>query len=189
MSKSFFIVSVGVLICFFSLHQNSYAQMQSEESGKSRFQQRREFGFHAGGFLPYGIYGVRDQYPMWGGRYGHPFRIWRLEWGGYFTSAKGVRLYNGSVSWTFDLDIYDVKLLPFVGGDVYYYSGKTNIRTLPFVITYGGHIGLSPYFVINNMWAMRADFKYNFSPGNSLYAGIGFAYSWAGSTDQQEDQK
>ena len=43
-----------------------------------------------GRFLPYGIYGVRDVYPTWGGRYSHT--IWGIqpEYTATFINSKGV---------------------------------------------------------------------------------------------------
>lgn len=187
------LVSIFVLLVLTISSSRSFAQEADQErnSEKSPFQQRLGFGITAGTFLPYGIFGVRDQYPMWGVRFGHPFRIWRLEWAGLFAAAKGTEFYTGSLSIAFEAKVDDVLLIPFLGGDIHYYTGITTTRDLPFRSTFGGHIGLSPTLIVNDDLAARADIKYGFGPGNHLYVGVGLEYCArsSGSKDETPESK
>src|ERR1044072_1212904 len=66
---------------------------------------------HAGRMLPFGIFGVRDIYPYWGLRFGHPWSNEDVEWNGMFIHARGVRMFNGSVSLGFPNDLEGFKFI------------------------------------------------------------------------------
>lgn len=135
--------------------------------------------FSGGRLLPYGIYGVRDIYPYWGARFGHPFGPGSgVEWSSAIVHAKNVRFYTFSSSLTFPSELESWKFIPFVGLDLHYFSGKTNIRQLPFSTSVGGHLGVSPLLEFGPNFALRADFKFNFNPGRSLHVGAGFQYTF-----------
>ncbi len=126
-----------------------------------------------GRLLPYGIFGVRDIYPYWGALFGHPFGGTSLEWGFAHIHAKGVTFHTGSISLAFPSELETMKFIPFIGLDIHYYSGKTNLRSLPFSSSGGFHLGVSPIMDISPLVALRADFKLNFNPGQSLHVGGG----------------
>lgn len=125
-------------------------------------------GLYGGRFLPEGIYGVRDLYPYWGARYGH--KIWGIdpELSSFFVDALGVNLTDVALSIAFPFDYEGISYRPFIGGDLYYYRGHTNLRELPYSTTSGFHMGLSPVLKVTDRLAIRVDFKLNFGPGVSL---------------------
>jgi hypothetical protein len=133
-------------------------------------------GAMVGRFLPYGIYGVRDTYPYWGLRFGHSFSIFNPEYAVTAINAKGVTYYTGSLSLSYPSELEGLKMIAFVGGDINYYQGRTNVRKLPFATIYGGHLGVAPMIDINRNLFFRADIKMNFGPGRSLHVGGGLVY-------------
>ena len=187
--RGFFCAILVLTFVFFIPSIGLAAESEEEkDSDKNQFQQRLGYGLTVGTFLPYGIFGVRDQYPMWGFRFGHPFRIWRLEWGFLNANAKGVTWYSGSLSVALEAKVDDILLIPFFGVDYHYYSGRTATQTVPFFSTFGGHIGMSPTVMLSDELAARADVKYGFGPGNHLYVGVGFEFCGkSGTKDQTEE--
>lgn len=162
-------IAAAILILFF-------AQAHGEEETEDQF--HRAIGVFAGHMLPYDIYGVRDIYPFWGLRYSH--EIWGVnpEWSATFINAAGVSFYTGSLSLAFPETLAGFRYFPFFGGDVHYYHGHTNLRELPFKVTAGFHLGVSPVIDITPNLAIRADLKYNFGPGSFLFAGGGLMVSF-----------
>lgn len=157
-------------------------QPGAEPAPESKGVESKDAGYYInasyGRFLPYGIYGVRDVYPYWGFRFGHPFgQGTGVEWSGTHINAKSVSFYSGSVSLVFPSELESWKFLPYVGLDVHYYSGKTNLGELPFSTSMGFHIGVSPLIEFGNV-ALRFDFKFNFNPGRSLNVGSGLQYTF-----------
>ncbi len=136
----------------------------------------RSVSLFAGRLLPYGVYGVRNIYPYWGLRYGHRLSFAEPEYALFFVNDRSVRFYTASASLTFRFSYGDLDLIPYFGVDVHHYSGHTNIRQLPFVTEVGGHVGCSPLFRLGGEVYLRADFKLNYGPGNTLNVGGGLIY-------------
>ena len=174
-------VQIGMLFClaFLNFLLATTAMSESSQGAAGNLRPRHDFFLQAGTFLPYGVYGVRDQYPFAGAKFSHPFMIWRLEWGAQFINAKAVSYANVSASLLFELDFSDLQLNAYLGPDAHYYRGYVVNATREFPATFvaGWHMGFGPVFKINSEWKLRADFKINYNPGNTLFAGVGIVWS------------
>lgn len=127
-----------------------------------------------GRMLPYGIYGVRSIIPYWGLRFGHPFGEANLEWALHMTSGQGVKYYDASLSFAFPSEVEGWKFIPFIGPHIHYFQGRTSAGPLSgYSTSFGFHLGFSPLIEFGKNVALRADFKFNFNPGQSLHVGGG----------------
>jgi hypothetical protein len=137
-----------------------------------------EIGIGAGEFLPFGIFGVRNDYPAIWARYGHNLGTWRVDWVFHHVSAEGVTWYNLSIGLGGIMDLYDITRVAFyIGPSLNYYKGlPTTLRELPWTFSTGMHVGMSPIVLVAGPVYFRGDFQMNFGPGQSLYAGLGFSY-------------
>lgn len=137
------------------------------------------FNVHVGRMLPYGIYGVRTIIPYWGVRFGHVFGEATLEWTLHMTSGEGIRYYDASLSFAFPSEVEGWKFIPFIGPHIHYFQGRTASGPLRGYSTSAGfHLGFSPLIEFGKSIALRADFKFNFNPGQSLHVGGGLQYSF-----------
>lgn len=155
------------------------AEPVAEEKDKPS---RWDWGASVGTFLPYGIVGVRDEYPSWAIQAAHPFKGLILEYQYLGINAKAVTFHNVSVAFRFDGDMAlseknkdDVLRYFFtLGADENYYKRKPSSIEFPYVSVPGMHFGGGFYFQIFDSLYMRFDMKYMISPANSVYVGIGF---------------
>ncbi len=170
-----------VALCIFALTtraQDPPKKKPVESKGVESKDAGTYFNMSGGRFLPNGIYGVRDVYPYWGMRFGHPYGTTGVEWAFTHIHAKGVTFYTGSLSLAFPSEIESWKFIPFVGMDTHYFSGKTNRRELPFSTSVGFHLGFSPIIELTPLVSIRADFKFNFNPGQTLHVGGGLQFNF-----------
>lgn len=149
---------------------------------------RPEFVLVAGSFLPYGVVGVRDKYPMVGFYYSNKaFTAPKWELGMFSAKANNVTFYTGSLSYKIDVNMYDT-LEAFInfGVDYHYYKRKPGVFTeYPFTGAGGAHFGFGTYHALSRNTLIRADFKFNFGPGKTFFAGIGLVTRW---DDVKEDE-
>lgn len=129
-----------------------------------------------GVFLPFGIVGVRSNYPMWGAMFSHPSVLGQVEYQFYSAKAEGVTLYSGVLGLRWDFRLFDALDGFFgVGADMYYYQRKaTSRRQFEFVSSGGTDLKWGVYFPIVGDLKFRSDFKFNMGPGKTFYVGIGF---------------
>ncbi|MGE4132875.1 MAG: hypothetical protein AB7F86_14640 [Bdellovibrionales bacterium] len=152
-----------------------YAQPEGDAAGAPGGANERPLygGIHVGRMLPFGIYGVRSIYPYWGGRFGHPFGDLDLEWSFFSAVGNGVKFHTASLSLAFWQEFEGIDYITYIGLDLHYYSGHTNVQTLPYSTSAGGHVGVSPLIKFGKAGAFRVDFKMDFNPGRALYVGAG----------------
>lgn len=129
-----------------------------------------------GVFLPFGITGVRSNYPMWGAMFAHPSVLGQVEYQFYSAKAEGVTLYSGTLGLRWDFRLFDAIDGFFgVGADMYYYQRKaTRRRQFEFVTSGGTDLKWGVYFPITGGLSFRSDFKFNMGPGKTFYVGVGF---------------
>ncbi len=139
-----------------------------------------DFGVQAGTFLPFGIVGVRDQYPSWGAWYSQQTGYGGLDWGANAINAKGVKFYNGYLSLRVDFKAYDfIDAFFRLGFDAHNYKRKrTILRTFDFFQTHGGHVGFGGYIPVGGALWLRSDFKFGFGPGNQMFVNLGLVWRW-----------
>ncbi|MFK8138919.1 MAG: hypothetical protein AB8E15_11200 [Bdellovibrionales bacterium] len=174
------IFSILILLSTFSL--------RSQEEDNSI---RPEFGIIPGTFLPFGIVGVRDQYPMVAMYYSNKaFTAPKWELGLFATNSKGVNFYSGSLSYKIDLNFYDaLEMFINFGVDAHYYRRKATVSTeFDFFATGGAHIGFGTYHEWSKNLYLRSDFKFNFGPGKNFFAGLGLVRRWDPSSDDDNDE-
>jgi hypothetical protein len=135
-----------------------------------------------GRFLPFGIVGVRDNYPMWGVMFSHPSPLGLVEYQFYRAKAEGVTIYSGVFGLRWDFSLYDAIDGFFgIGADAYYYQRKpTSRREFDFVSSGGTDLKWGAYFPIADALRLRSDFKFNVGPGKTFFVGIGLQYRWGG---------
>lgn len=128
-----------------------------------------------GVFLPFGIAGVRSNYPMWGAMFAHPSVLGQVEYQFYSAKAEGVTLYSGVLGLRWDFRLFDALDGFFgVGADVYYYQRKnTSRREFEFTTSGGSDLKWGVYFPLVGDLKIRSDFKFNMGPGKTFYVGVG----------------
>lgn len=142
-------------------------------------------GAHMGSLLPFKIVGMQDTYPAWGMWLSHPSEITQVEYGLLLVNAKGVHFYNGSISLRIDYELAKTLEAYFtLGLDANYFKLKdTSTRTFDFKFSGGSHGGFGALQRIARDLCLRADFKFGFGPGKTLYVGLGILWEiGAGST-------
>lgn len=132
-----------------------------------------EFGFNLGNLLPNQISGVEEIMPLGGVRAGY-----RLAGGGYAEAgfiagnAEGVKWKNAHLDIRMDIPIENLLAVAYVGADSVYYQGVGHGHKLIF----GGHAGGGIMAHLGGSAWFRADMKFSFSPGTSLYIGAGLVF-------------
>lgn len=153
---------------------------------------RPEMALVPGTLLPFGVVGVRDKYPMLGFYYSNKaFTAPKYEIGLFSANANQVTFYTASLSYKIDVNMYDA-LQAFVnfGLDAHYYKRKPGTFTeYPFVATGGAHLGFGTYHELTKDLLIRADFKFNFGPGKTFFAGIGLVTRWDPSEETEDPEE
>jgi hypothetical protein len=135
-----------------------------------------------GRFLPFGVVGVRDNYPMWSVSGGVPsaLGIVELDYGNF--RANGVVWHQGSLGLRWDFDIFTAVegYFGFGANAIYYKRLRTELREYPYYTTGGWHLKWGVFQPVTDSFRLRADFKFNSNPGRTLYVGIGFNLRFGG---------
>lgn len=169
-----------IFACADSLAQAQRGQKLSSNFVEWNTLDYADFSVTAGRFLPFGIVGVRDNYPMWGLFAAHPSPLGLIEYGFLSARGEGVILYNGSLGLRWDFGIFDVLEGFFsIGGNYFLYQRKRTTRTtFEFQQTGGYYIGWGVFQPISDSLRVRADFKFNSGPGRTLYVGLGLNFRY-----------
>ena len=167
-----------ILLVFLIMKPAKGQEAESNQPLEEYPRKYSEIGVAGGEFLPFGIFGVRNDYPALWARYGHNLGSWRVDWVFHHVNAEGVTWYRLSIGIGGIMDLYDITRMAFyIGPSFNYYKGlPTNIRELPWTFSTGMHVGMSPIVLIAGPVYIRGDFQMNFGPGQSLYAGLGLSY-------------
>lgn len=147
-----------------------------------------EIGLSGGSFLPFGIVGVRDQYPSAGIWFSHPTAYGGIEYMLNSINAKSVTYYNGVLSLRLDFKAFDYADAYFrLGLDLHYYKRKpTLVREFDFYQTVGSHVGFGIDLQGKGPVALRSDFKFGFGPGHNLFVNLGIVYKWGANKDSEQ---
>lgn len=141
-----------------------------------------------GVFLPFGVVGVRDSYPMIGLYYSNKaFTAPKYEIGLFSANAKGVSFYTGSLGYKIDAKLYETLegFLNF-GIDAHYYKRKAGTFTeYDFVSTGGAHVGFGIYHQLGPNLYIRWDVKMNFGPGKTAFVGLSIAKRFEASSEEE----
>jgi hypothetical protein len=141
---------------------------QTTERAKSKY----EFGLHMGTFLPSRVPGVTEIMPGWGARGSYRSNKGVFELDTLLSRGDGA-VYN-SLSFDYRLDVRGMSIpAHFVFGlhaDNYEGPGRKA------QFSGGWHYGGGFSAPISSNLSFRTDFKYRFSPGASLYVGLGLAF-------------
>lgn len=132
-----------------------------------------EMGFHIGNLLPNQIDGATEIMGLGGIRGGFRFAPLTYAEAGFITgNGEGVEWKNLHVDLRMDIPVENLVALAYVGGDVIYYNGNgTGTR-----MVFGGHAGGGVHAHLSGIAWVRADMKFGFSPGTSMYFGIGLEF-------------
>lgn len=131
---------------------------------------------HAGSLLP-SVRFVREIVPGWGLRAATSTSRGTFELETFHGRGNGIVYHSVSLDYRLDLlgDILPVHFV--IGGHMDFYQAPR----VPDLTPAGGwHFGGGLLQPIIGPLAMRFDFKYRFSPGQSVYVGVGFLYRLPG---------
>ena len=166
----------------------SVAVADSEERNPAQIN-----GF-GGAFLPIGIPGVIDSYPVAGVRLSHPLIGVDIEYGAWGFNANAVTMYNGSLSLRVDIPLDSlIDVFLGLGGSAYYYQRAPNANDPR--ITYEpqmvpGFHGLGGAFIkVTETIYLRSSFTYSVNPGHNLVADVGLTINFSGSNDSDSEDE
>ncbi len=149
------------------------AWAQNEGGGGADQDPFFEMGFHLGNLLPNQINGVTEIMGLGGIRTGL-----RMSEGSYFEAGfiagngEGQEWKNLHADIRMDIPIENLVALAYIGADAVYYSG----HGVSDKVVFGGHAGGGVQAQLTGVTWFRADMKFGFSPGTSLYIGCGFSW-------------
>jgi hypothetical protein len=132
-----------------------------------------EAGFHLGNLLPNQISGVEEIMALGGVRMG--LRLAPLSYfeaGLISGNGEGVEWKNAHVDIRMDIPLENLLAVAYVGADAAYYKGVGQGNKLIF----GGHAGGGIMGHVGGPTWFRGDMKFSFSPGTSLYIGVGLVF-------------
>lgn len=184
--KRLFSFLILCLLLFYSGLALSQAQKGKETSGGSKnfigwnTLDYADVSVSAGRFLPFGIAGVTDNYPMWGIFAAHPSVLGLVEYEFLSARGEGVILYNGTLGLRWDFGIFDALEGFFgFGANYFLYQRKRTTRsTFEFRQTGGYCLKWGVFQPISDALRLRADFKFNSGPGRTLYVGLGLNFRY-----------
>lgn len=132
-----------------------------------------EGGFHLGNLLPNQINGVTEIMGLGGVR--GAFRLAPLtyaEGGLIMGNGEGAEWKNTHLDIRMDIPVENLTGVATLGADMVYYKGNgTGTK-----IIFGGHAGGGIQMPLSGIAWFRADMKFGFSPGTSLYIGFGLVF-------------
>jgi hypothetical protein len=132
-----------------------------------------EFGFSVGNLLPNQIAGVTEIMGLGGVIAGMQLApLSYAEAGLIMGNGNGVTWKNAHLDFRIDIPIENLVGLAYVGADMTYFSGVTGGTRMIF----GGHTGGGVMTHLGGSVWGRADMKFSFSPGTTLYIGIGIEF-------------
>ncbi|NJL25740.1 MAG: hypothetical protein HC902_11580 [Calothrix sp. SM1_5_4] len=181
-----FTVLFTVLLCASaSFAQNSGNNNEDESTKFPGSDAPFEVGFHLGSLLPNQITGVTEIMGLGGGRMGIRLSPQTYFETGFITgNGEDQQWKNVHADLRMDIPVQTLVGVAFVGADTVYYKGRTGGTKLIF----GGHAGGGIQTHLAGSAWFRADMKFGFSPGTSLYIGFGFVWrlgsGGAGGADQ-----
>lgn len=149
------------------------AQGQQQEKVRPGQNALYEFGFHLGNLLPNQIEGMTEIIGLGGGR--GSFRIapeTYFEMGMIAGNGEGAQWKDVHADIRMDIPIENLVGLAYIGADTIYYQGVGRSTKLIF----GGHAGGGFQAHLSGLVWFRADMKFGFNPGTSLYIGAGFVF-------------
>lgn len=139
-----------------------------------------DFGVHFGPLLPSRILGVREVINGWGLRMGTNTGKGFFEIDYFNARGGGVFYQTGSIDYRLDVTSSLINAHFILGGHADYYKP---VDPRSNTVAFGWHYGGGIVQEVAGPILMRGDFKFRFSPGTSLYVGIGFVYRFSGSDD------
>jgi len=136
-----------------------------------------EAGFHLGNLLPNQIPGVDEIMGLGGLRMGLRIAPESYFEAGFISgNGEGVEWKNAHVDIRMDIPIENLVGIAYLGADTNYYKGNGRGTKLIF----GGHAGGGIQAHLSGVAWFRADMKFSFNPGTSLYIGAGLVFRLGG---------
>jgi len=182
------IAAVGVM----SLSAPAYAQASgggegaaadaggagSAGSAGSAAEPSYEVGIQLGKLLPDQIEGVTEIQGLGGIRAGMRLAPRSYFEMGFITgNGEGQQWKNLHADLRMDMPVENIIGIAYVGADTVYYRGHNGGGQK---IAFGGHLGGGVMAHISGLTWFRADMKFGFSPGTSLYIAAGFVWRLGG---------
>lgn len=148
-------------------------QQQQQTAGRPGQNALYEFGFHLGNLLPNQIEGMTEIIGLGGARGG--FRIapeTYFEMGMIAGNGEGAEWKDLHADFRMDIPVENLVGVAYIGADTIYYKGVDRSTKLVF----GGHAGGGVQGHLTGLVWFRADMKFGFNPGTSLYIGAGLVF-------------
>ena len=168
----FFRKSVFVSLVFFAA--DTFAQPNTGGANAAQGSNAPfEAGFHLGNLLPNQISGVEEIMSLGGVRMGLRMApLSYFEVGFISGNGEGVEWKNAHVDVRMDIPLENLLAVAYVGADAAYFKGNAQSTKLIF----GGHAGGGIMGHLGGPTWFRGDMKFSFSPGTSLYIGVGLVF-------------
>jgi hypothetical protein len=132
-----------------------------------------EFGFHLGNLLPNQISGVTEIMGLGGVRAGLRLGPESYAEAGFIAgNGEGVEWKNAHIDIRMDIPVENLVGIAYVGADSVFFQGNGHGNKLIF----GGHAGGGIMGHLSGSCWFRGDMKFGFSPGTSLYIGVGLVF-------------
>lgn len=136
-----------------------------------------EFGLQVGNLLPNQIDGIREIMGLGGARMGVRLAPRSYAEGGFITgNGDGQEWKNIHADVRMDIPVETLMAMAYLGADAVYFKGPGTATRLIF----GGHVGGGIQAHLSGSTWFRGDMKFGFSPGTSLYIGLGFVWRLGG---------
>ena len=138
-----------------------------------------ELGLDIGNLFPNQVAGVTEIKGLGGVRTG--FRLAPLSYGEFdfvTGNGQGQQWRDLSASVRIDIPVENLMGIAYIGADANYFRGRNDGERLIF----GGHAGGGLLAHLGGPCWVRADMKFNVSPGTSLYISLGLTWRLGGGT-------
>ncbi len=133
-----------------------------------------EAGFFLGNLLPNQIGGVTEITGLGGARGGYKMGHNAFAEAALYTgNGSGAEWKSASASLRMDIPVETLVGMAYLGPDIVYYKGAGSSSAK---VIFGGHVGGGIQALIGGITWFRADMKFGFSPGTSLFISFGFVF-------------
>ena len=162
----------SIVLCISLLSSSVvFAQASADKDDYTGSKVIYEIGAQIGNLLPNQIPGVTEIMGLGGVRGGFRFAPLTYAEAGVLTgNGNGVEWKNANIDVRMDIPVENLVGFAYVGADTDYYTGSDGVNHFMF----GGHAGGGIQTLVTQALWIRGDMKFSFSPGTSLYIGLGF---------------
>ena len=173
----------------FAVHVSAFAQTsETDQNLNPPLTRGIQLGVSTGPFMANGITGVREILPLFGVRFGFPFRKIFVEASALSGRAQGTEFHSADLGIRIDLDFEFIQYFILAGADVHYWKRAPNtFREFEYRSGSGWHTGFGFFYPISDVLSFRNDFKISFGPGTTMFVGVGFVFTFGSSEEEDKN--